>query len=353
MKTHPLIHRKGWRWLALGAVFGLLAGPIAAKNVEVRVGVYTLSGPYAVGNLTVYLIHGADQLKGKHLMTLQEALLQKKVIVHETGNVNQIAIENVSVDIEIYIQSGDIIKGGKQDRTIAFDLILPPKSGKVSIASFCVEQGRWTRRGAESAARFESSPNTLPSKDAKIAVKSAGPRANVSDAQRKVWMEVARKQQMLSRVLGKSVKAADSASSLQLTLEDKKLLEAVDAYTRELSGLLEGKPDVIGYAFAINGEINSADIYGSAALFKKLWPGVLKATVIEAIAEIQKDKKFDPVKAETFKAFMLEVEKGKATQKNVTARIHLVTQETKKNVLYVTQDKEHGGVVIRKNYIAK
>ena len=47
---------------------------------------------------------------------------------------------------------------------------------------------------------------------------------------------------------------------------------------------------MIGYVFAINGKVNSADIYGSNVLFKKLWPKLLKANAIEAIAELQKDK---------------------------------------------------------------
>src|SRR5204862_2923768 len=55
------------------------------------------------------------------------------------------------------IQSGDIVKGGKQDRAIAFDLLLPPKSGLVSVGSFCCEAGRWTKRGEEEATRFAES----------------------------------------------------------------------------------------------------------------------------------------------------------------------------------------------------
>jgi hypothetical protein len=353
MKTHPFVRAAGWISLAISMVLGGPAALAAADNSQVQVGPYRLSGPYTQGNLTVFLIHGADQLKGKPLMTLQEAMQKRIVVVHETRNVNQIAIENLSIDVEVYVQSGDIVKGGQQDRTIAFDFIVAPKSGKLPIASFCVEQGRWTRRGAESAARFGSAPNTLPSKEAKIAVKGAGPSGGKSDAQSKVWMEVARKQQMLSRVLGKSVKAADSASSLQLTLEDKRLLQAVDAYTTKLSPILEGKSDVIGYAFAINGAINSADIYGSADLFKKLWPNLLKATVIEAIAELQKDKKFPAVTAEAFKGFMLDAEKGKPSRIDITKRIHMVTRDAKKIVLYVTVDGAANGVVIRKNYILK
>src|SRR5262249_42685987 len=103
---------------------------------------YTISGPYSHKNLTIFLLHGENQKAGKSPLTLQEAMAEKKVIVHETGNVNELSIENVS-DEEVYVQSGDIVKGGRQDRVLAMDLIVPPKSGKMPIESFCVEHGRW------------------------------------------------------------------------------------------------------------------------------------------------------------------------------------------------------------------
>src|SRR5437667_2442534 len=105
---------------------------------------YQLSGPYTHENLLIYLIHG-KQHAGKKFLTLQEAMDQKKVVVYETGNVNQLAIENLSSE-EVYIQSGDIVKGGRQDRVFSDDVVLTSHSGKVSIESFCVEHGRWSKR---------------------------------------------------------------------------------------------------------------------------------------------------------------------------------------------------------------
>ena len=43
--------------------------------------------------------------------------------------------------------------------------------------------------------------------------------------------------------------------------------------------------DVIGFAFAINNELNSADVYSSNGLFKRFWPRLLKTAAIEAVAE--------------------------------------------------------------------
>src|SRR5207302_4131853 len=130
------------------------------------------------------------------------AMEQKKAIVHETSSVNELAIENVSSE-EVYVQSGDIVKGGKQDRTLAYDFIVPPHSGRMPIASFCVEQGRWGARGGGGGVSgyfgyFSGSANQLASKDLKLAAKR-------DNSQRAVWGKVPESQAKLSANGGASV----------------------------------------------------------------------------------------------------------------------------------------------------
>src|SRR6266446_2632977 len=92
----------------IGLVAGLallIAAPIAmvagawgvhpGQTAEGKDG-YRLEGPFTQGNLTVFLIHGKDRIKGQTFITLQEALVQKKVIVRETREVNELTIENIS-----------------------------------------------------------------------------------------------------------------------------------------------------------------------------------------------------------------------------------------------------------------
>src|SRR5204863_7390295 len=114
---------------------------------------YRLEGPFTQGNLSVFLVHGKDKIKGQTFITLQEALVQRKVIVRETREVNSLSIENVSSE-EVYVQSGDIVKGGQQDCMLVTDLILPPHSGKIAIGAFCVENRRRSRRGKEEGKHF-------------------------------------------------------------------------------------------------------------------------------------------------------------------------------------------------------
>src|SRR5216117_2444596 len=147
--------------LLVAAPLGLVAGTWGGQTRQRAQAKddYRLEGPFTQGNLTVFLIHGKDRIKGQTFITLQEALVQKKVIVRETRSVNELSIENVSRE-EVYVQSGDIVKGGQQDRMLVVDLILPPHSGKIPIAAFCVENGRWSRRGSEEVTTFTSSSNS-------------------------------------------------------------------------------------------------------------------------------------------------------------------------------------------------
>jgi hypothetical protein len=307
---------------------------------------YKISGPYTHNNLAVFLIHGGDKVAGRTFLTLQEALDRRKVVVYETQNVNELAIENLSRDEEVYVQSGDIVKGGQQDRMLGVDLIVPPRSGKMSIAAFCVEQGRWQKRGREEVTRFSSSSARVATRELKIA-------ANRTKSQGEVWNKVAEAQNKLSANVGASVNAPISNSSFQLTLENRRVQETAAAYVKALSHVADGQRDVIGYAFAINGKINSADVYAAGALFRKLWPSLLQASAVEAIAELRPGQKFDAVSPAEVGAFLDDAEGGAATARDVTKRVQMVTRESKVNLLFETRDRAAAGPWLHRSYIKK
>jgi hypothetical protein len=291
------------------------------------------------------LIHGKDKIKGQTFITLQEALIQKKVIVRETRSVNELSIENVS-DEEVYVQSGDIVKGGQQDRMLVVDLILPARSGKIPIAAFCVENGRWSQRGNEQVTVFGSSANVVAGRDVKLAAKSAG-------SQSEVWRQVAVAQDKLSANTGTRVNGAASPTSFQLALENKEVQQSADSYVKALSGIVDNKPDVIGYVFAINGKINSADVYASSQLFKKLWPKLLKASAIEAVAELHRGEKFEAPRADAVQGFLEDSPKGTEKQKDVSSRVQMVTRESDEKAFFETRDRAKADVWVHRNYIKK
>ncbi|MGE3800572.1 MAG: DUF6569 family protein [Candidatus Kapaibacterium sp.] len=399
-----------------------------------RVGEYEISGPYHHKTLTLFLIHGKSLPHTMPFLTLEEALEQGLVKVYETGNVNELAIENLSPDHEVFIQAGEIVKGGRQDRTLGVDLSLAPNSGKIPIASFCVERGRWSKRGDEEDGVFSKSDNMVTSNSLRLAVKKA-------KNQSEVWSEVSVVQNKLSDNLGVKVNALDNGSegnlvlsraveplanvgsnrivvqdaiaqnavavenrvalqqtnqevqdiifntntvdlqvqslpanriigeanifqsydnsmanggdayttSLQLSLENEKLTEEINAYVEALRDVISGQGDVIGFAFTINGKMKNADIYASSELFGRLWPKLLRAAATEAVAE--KGEEEIVGRLQVVEDCLIEAGNATAEEEEVSDRIKMVTRESKEHILFETQDSENENGWVHRNYM--
>lgn len=320
--------------------------PPIPERQQLQLSNYRLTGPYRHENLTVFLVHGPDQKDSRMFMPLQEAMERKLVIVHETSEVNELAIENVSASEEVFVQAGDIVKGGRQDRVLAVDLILPAKSGRLPIASFCVEQSRWSPRGTESAVNFSMSEGMLATKQLKLAA-----RQEVSQA--RVWSEVQEAQQKLSTAVAEDVRSDLSRTSLHLAQANDTVQASAAAYTDKLSSIVESSNDVIGFAFAINDKLNSADVYSSSALFKRFWPRLLKTAAIEAIAERTSNEKYEPVTIAGVGEFLAASEKGTETFNDVTRRTRMLKLDAEKSVFFETRDMAHGAAWIHRSYLTK
>ena len=332
--------------MSLKRVFGVVAVVcLSALFCLSQTPAYRISAPYSHKNLTIYLIHGKNETNKTNILTLQEAMQKGILRVYETSEVNELSVENISKQFDVFIQSGDIVKGGKQDRVLAVSIIIAARSGRVKIESFCVESGRWEKRGNENANQFSSSNDRIVSKELKIA-------ANGTRSQTEVWEQVSEAQRKLSRNVGDSVASRSSQSSLQLSLENGKVAATADEYVRALGNLVDGKSDVIGYAFAVNGELNSADIYVSNALFKKLWPRMLKAAAVEAVSESTVTAVNAPApKPAAIQGFLNEAEQGPVRERTTSGKSKVVTRDSDGSAVYEARDK--ADAVIHRNYIKK
>lgn len=315
----------------------------------------TLSGPYTSGNLAVYLVHGPDRTGGQRYLTLAEAMEQNKLIVHETGDVNTLAIECVSDDI-VFIPAGSVVKGGKQDRTLGSDVIITRADGKMPIDAFCVEQGRWQQRGDETVAHFASAPSMVAGRELKIAA-----NANIAgqNKQGEVWENVARAQDRLSTAVETDVRGEASASSFQLTMENQKLRDAMEARQRGLVSVIEGRDDVVGWVYAINGQPVSGNVYASPDLFRKLWPMLLETAVVEAIAEAsvpttQPSGEIVEVPAPALKdaAALLAPARTESAHRQINGRTTVNTFDGVDSVQLDTEDRANG-YVLHRNVLKK
>jgi hypothetical protein len=318
----------------------------AGKPLQVKV-----SGPFTHDNLALFLLHGPDQVQLKKYLMLAEAMERKLFLIHETQSVNQLQMENLSPDSDVIILSGDILKGGQQDRIAQFDLIVPPKSGKVPLPAYCVEHTapRWMAKLDSQNGKFEASPGQIVSQAQRLA-------SRYYRDQSAVWSEVARAQKKLERNAMAPVKAKESDSSLALSLKTKEVMQAADQYVKTLGPVLADQKDVVGYAYAVNGKIYAADVYGSSELFRKVWPRLILANAIEAFAEKEKDKKFDAPSVKTVDEFLKAADKAQAKSRTLDKRHQLrevLSNDERARILrFETQDERQHGSYLRRNYLS-
>ena len=187
-------------------------------------------------------------------LTLQEALAKGSVQVVETGRVNELQIENTGAE-QVFIQAGDIVKGGKQDRVLTVSFLLPAKSGRAAdrlllrragplvgarqggprevlerqrgdaVASGAAGHGRAAARGAGAPSRTQR--GNLPSARQRVQRE----RDEVGE-QAAAGLGLGRHhaEQAVAAASTPPVASPQSASSLQLSLENEKLKEARTAY---------------------------------------------------------------------------------------------------------------------------
>ncbi len=335
--------------ILLGCVAGLAATTYCLGAPEITED--QLVGPFRHQNLEVYLIQAAPNAEtlpeNVSILTLEEGLASGDVVVTETGNVNNLKIENKS-DHHVYVHSGDILKGGKQDRAIPNGFTLAPKSGPVEVSAFCVEQGRWSQRGNEAVGKFTSSVAVLNSNNLKQA-------AQIGKSQQLVWTNVGRVQAGAAVNAG-NVMAAGSPTSLQLTLESPNYQKATRAYVSAITSQMtdEQLDAADGFVYALHGKFRSSDRFASKALFAKMWPKLLDAMASEAVAEFQQDAKSLPLAKADFIAALKEPAGAKPETEKLAGGNAITIRQGEETIIFGNVGTIDGALTqIHRNVAAK
>ena len=343
-------------------VAALAAGIVAAASTTAAAmgDDYHLTGPYTHRDLAIYLIHREAMVDAPVPLTLEEAMARGSVEVVETGDVETLVIRNRG-EREVFIQSGDIVKGGMQDRVLTVSMVVPPHSGEIPVDAFCVEQGRWSPRDGETVTGFSASTARLPSSAGRIAAferlrREIGPgdsggRAQPAELslQAQVWESIHALQANLRQSLKSDVRDARSPSSLQLSLESSALASALEDYEAALHGLAQEHEDAVGYVFAVDGRIDSGDEFGSAGLFRKLWPRLLKAAATVAVAREDAPARGRPTPAE-IAVFIDEARAVDPLSRSMPGGTSLETRRTE-TVSY-TEVRRGNGRWVHRSFIA-
>lgn len=282
---------------------------------------YTILAPIRHGNLSVFPVVAARSFDTKEFLTLDEGLRSGEVIVTESGSVqplmrrrrtpirqdgaqvNQLVLVNNSKR-PLILLAGEIVTGGKQDRVIGKDRIIPAESDPVDLGVFCVEPGRWVG----SSDRFGVGGTVGGPVPAPIAAPSVRAKAMADKDQQQVWSEVAKTRTAMAETVtvAGAAQAISGTSSYARVMNNEEVKQKVDSVAepiqRNYQSLIQQLRDqnAVGVVVAVNGQIVWADIFASANLLEKYWPKLVRSYAAEAVVTRTKNGEVEVKQAQEF-----------------------------------------------------
>jgi hypothetical protein len=305
-----------------------------ASSAQTRGGEWVVLAPVSHGNLTIFPVRaGSERPALEGYVTLDEGTQNGTVVITERGgtpratpnansvrtppngrnaanarnranvsnervqqvegsgegaSVNELALVNKSGK-KLILLAGEVIVGGKQDRIVQEDRIIPPTGEPVALGVFCVEHGRWTPRSAgnsetvnvtASAVAEVASPAKFKSLGAVAHPKLRG-AAQDKKEQGAVWSEV--------RANNARLNTQNSTDTYQEVYASREVGAQMDDYLKALEREVV-QPGVVGVVVARGGRVVWADLFATPELFAHYWPKLLKSYVVDALGEPASDK---------------------------------------------------------------
>ena len=268
---------------------------------------YSLLSPIRSGNLTVFPVVASKSYDTAEFLTLDEGLRSGDVVVTEAGQarglirrrpgepsiihpirdaeVNRLVLVNNSKR-PLLLLAGEIVTGGKQDRVIGKDRIVPAESDPVDLSVFCVEPGRWV--AANGKYEFSSAVGSVNGLLASPVVRS---KAMGAKDQQQVWDSVRSSQRAMAETVEVTgaAPAVNATTSYARVMDNKEVQKQVDAVAEPVQRNYESvirqlrDKNAVGVVVAVNGEIVWADIFASTQLLQKYWPKLARSYATEAV----------------------------------------------------------------------
>lgn len=270
-------------------------------------------------NLTIFPVVASKQPDTSGFVTLDEALASGDAVVTEQGNylrrtrdgameplpqsgaqVNQLVLVNRGKK-PLILLAGEVISGGKQDRIIGKDRIVPAGAPPLPLNVFCVERGRWTDVSSSfSAARMMAHP-------------SVREKAAIAQNQSEVWASVRSgttyamhanpsasagasggasatpPPAVSARDLSNVIASAAPTESYPKIMQSGRVGASVENFAEQMQRRFERATRdlkgerVIGVVVAFGGEVAWSDVFASSDLFDAYWPKLLRSYAVEAV----------------------------------------------------------------------
>jgi hypothetical protein len=305
------------------------AGPDTGPMEQPRGG-YRILAPIESGSLLLFPVVQSGKMPGSPFLTLDEGIKSGQVEVTEAGRlrglvrprsaqgriddgvarsipnsqppqyrgdqVNTLVLVNNS-DKPLLLLAGEIVTGGKQDRVIAKDRIVPAGNDPIDLGVFCIEPGRWT----EDTATFLGSAKA-PAQSIMVQP-TVRAKAMVEKDQQEVWNSVhgsiaaalaaptpappgiaVAGQQSVIRDLN-SLGTTSYARAMQSTAVSEKVDDAAAPVMKSREQVLEKlrEEHAVGVVVAVRGEIVWADVFSSTDLLARYWTKLVRSYAAESL----------------------------------------------------------------------
>ncbi len=187
--------------------------------------------------------------------------------------------------------AGEVVTGGKQDRVIGVDRIVPPKSEPIDLSVFCVEPGRWV-----------ASSEHFGSMSSAMAQPSVRMPAMAARDQMQVWNHVASANVGIAAAAPTGGPAIRGTTSYAKVMQNPEVEKRVASVAANYDGLLHElrKVGAKGVVVAVNGNITWADVFASTDLLEKYWQKLIRSYAAESLSNASMAGQVDQKLAQAF-----------------------------------------------------
>jgi len=206
----------------------------------------------------------------------------------------------------LILLAGEIVTGGKQDRVIGKDRIVPGESDPLNLSVFCVEPGRWT--GSSDRFGVGAGGTAAGAFPAPMAAPNVRAKAMADKDQQQVWSEVAKTRTAMAETVTVegAAQAINGTSSYARVMDNHEVKQKVDSVAepiqRNYQSLIQQLRDqhAVGVVVAVNGRMVWADIFASTNLLERYWPKLVRSYAAEAVVTRTNDREADSKQAQEF-----------------------------------------------------
>lgn len=207
--------------------------------------------------------------------------------------VNTLVLVNHS-DKPLLLLAGEIVTGGKQDRVIAKDRIVPAGGDPIDLGVFCIEPGRWTESSATFGSAAKGSVHSF------MVQPTVRQKAMVAKDQQEVWNSVRGTIAQLDVAAAPAASASSvsgsygygsgsGTTSYAKTMQDSAVSEKVDEAAAPVMKSRDAvlaklrQEHAVGVVVAVRGEIVWADLFADSDLLARYWTKLVRSYAAESL----------------------------------------------------------------------